>query len=154
MPINFKKYNLTIVDDDNISNLIKIDSHNNVDTEINYYELIEQEFIFGRYMYEKKSMKPIGYWFCKEEIANYCIVCWNSVLKSVEFCDIIIEFYRNKCIETGNTMTIKVLETDIELCNSLKIYKPIVKSVSNYIEFKIFLECQNDFLNRELHAKI
>lgn len=153
MAINFKKLNLTIVDETNVKDLLKIDSINQTNVPGNYYEMIEERFVFGRYLYEKETLKPIGYWICREEIANNSIIAWNSVLKNTEFCDIIIEFYRARCRDDGNTLTIPVSELDINLCNFLKKHNPIVKLISPNIEFKFFSRYQDDFLNREMHTQ-
>lgn len=152
MSIDFKKFNLTIVDETNIKDLLKIDWIVPTNTPANYYELIEEKFVFGRYLYEKRTLKPIGYWICREEIADNHIICHNSVLKEITFYDIMVSFYEKRCIDDGNTLTIPVLESNIELCNYLKKYNPITKYVSPNIEFKFFGKNQEDFINRELNV--
>jgi len=150
MAINFKKLNLTIIDETNVKDLLKIDAISPTNTPANYYELIEERFVFGRYLYEKNTLKPVGYWICREEIANNYVVCWNSVLKVTEFCDIIVEFYRARCRDDGNTLTLPISETNVELCNFLKKHNPITKFVSPNIEFKFFSRYQEEFLDREM----
>lgn len=150
MAINFKKYNLTVVDETNIIELLKIDAIKPPNTSLNYYELIDEKFVFGRYMYEKNTLKPIGYWICREEIANNSIIVWNSVLKETDFCDIIIEFYRKRCADDGNTLTLLISEKDTALCIFLKKHNPKTKSVDSNVEFKFFTRYQDEFLNREL----
>lgn len=150
MSINFKKCNLTIIDETNVRDLLKIDLLVPTSTPANYYKLIEEKFVFGRYLYEKSTLRPIGYWICREEIANNRIICLNSILTEKSFYDIIIEFYRKRCIDDGNTLTIPVKEENIALCNYLKKYNPIVKYASPNIEFKFFSKNQEDFIEREI----
>lgn len=150
MSIDFKRFNLTIIDETNIKELLKIDSIVQTDTPANYYELIEEKFVFGRYLYEKKTLKPIGYWICREEIADNHIICHNSVLNKQQFYDIMIDYYKQRCLDDGNTLTISVKENNIELCNYLKKYNPITKYASPNINFKFFSKNQEDFIEREM----
>lgn len=153
MAINYSKWNLTIVDETNISKLIKIDSLFAPNHDMNYYETIEKELVAGRYLYEKKTSLPIGYWFHIEDIDNYSIIAWNSNLKKIEFIDILIEFYKERCIHTGHTISILIDEKDIDVCNFLKKYRPEAKSIGSNVEFKFFDGFKDNWLDKELHVQ-
>ncbi len=152
--IDYKKHNLTIIDDTNIREIVKIDKKNSPNHNYNYYDLIEEHFVYGRLIYNKTDGSPLFYWFCKEEIDNYLIVCWNTVLQIQDSCLIMVGLYRDRCIELGNTLSFYVQEKEIDTCNYLKNFRPQTKMTEFGIEFKFFGGYQNDWLNKELHVQI
>mgnify|MGYP006921280747 CR=1 FL=1 len=147
-----KKYNFTIIDEENIKQLIKIDKLNPPPYEPIHYKLLEERFVFGRYLYEQSSEKPIAYWFMEEGIANLTVRYFNSVLTDMELVDIIIRFYKENCLEIGNTLTLHIPERCVDVCNSLKKYCPKVEYSSPFIIFTLFLEEQQLWLTKELHV--
>lgn len=153
MAINYNKYNLTIIDDTNISNLLKIDAKFPPNHDINYYEIVDKNLVFGRYLYEKKTSSPVGYWFQLEDLDNYSIIAWNSVLKKIDFVGMIVEFYKEKCIHTGHTISILINELEVDLCNTLKKYRPKTKSIDSDIRFEFFAGYKDNWLDEELHVQ-
>lgn len=150
--LNWSTHNVTIIDDTNIVELLKIDKVSKPDKEVNYYELADKEFIQGRLIYEKKSKLSIIYWFLEEGLGDFAVKTYNSLLTKPVEMDIIVTFYRDKCIEIGNTLSLYVPENRIEVCNHLKRYSPKVTYESPYIVFKLFSNHQQDWLDRELIA--
>jgi len=154
MSINYKKHNLTIIDDTNVRQLIEIDKKKTPNHSYNYYELVEEQFVYGRLIYDKFSKKPLFYWFCKEEIDNYFIFCWNSLLQNSDSTLIMVGMYRDRCLQIGNTLSFIVEEKDVETCNYLKSFRPKTRMTEEGIEFKFFTKYQEDWLDKELHVQI
>lgn len=150
--IDWKTHNATIIDETNISEIEKIDSVSWVPELPDYKKLINVEFIQGRLIYEKASFAPIIYWFLEEEIGNFNVKIYNSILTKTNEMDIIISFYRDRCIEIGNTLSVFVPEESLTVCNYLKRYPTKTSYQNPYIVFKFFVNHQQDWLDKEMNV--
>ena len=149
--INWRTQNLTIIDETNIFKIIELDKNNPPVHTVNYYELIETPFVWGRLLYEKTG-KILMYWFAEEEIGNINIKIYNGNLTWHRRLDIILDFYREQCIEKGNTLSVYVPENLTEVCNYLKKFGPQTKLQNPYIIFKFFTNHQQDWFDQELYV--